>query len=301
MITVPAPRCMRLRLALLVVAAALAGAACSGGASPTSAPSAIVVTFPVLGTVVRDLVGDRAVVTVLMPDGVDPHDWSPSAKDIERVMGARLVVANGLGLEANLANALTEAEKAGVPVFRATDHITVRPLEDDGATAADPHFWVDPLSMRDVVAALVPELATVGIDVAARGTDLEQRLADLDAEIRATLAVVPEADRKLVTGHESMGYFAARYGFALVGAVIPGLTSQGEASAGEMAALATLIREQGVKAIFAEIGTPSAVAEAIARETGVAVVELPSHTLPADGSYFSFVRAIATSIAGALR
>jgi zinc/manganese transport system substrate-binding protein len=292
---------VRLRLALLVVATALAGASCGGGASPTSAPASIVVTFPVLGTVVRDLVGDRAAVVVLMGNGIDPHDWSPSAKDIERVMGARLVVANGLGLEMNLDEVLSEAEKAGVPVFRATDHVTVRPLEEGGDAAGDPHFWVDPLSMRDVVAALVPELASVGIDVAVRGADLERRLADLDAETRATLSVVPEANRRLVTGHESMGYFAARYGFAIVGAVIPGLTSQGEASAGEMADLAALIREQGVKSIFAEIGTPTAVAEAIARETGAAVVELPSHTLPADGSYFSFVRAIATSIAGALR
>ena len=276
-------------------------AACGGAASPTPGVPTVVVTTTVLGTVVADLVGDRAGVTVLMGNGVDPHDWSPSAKDIERVMKADVVVANGLGLEEGLEKTLDEAEKAGVAVFRATDHITVREVGDGEHGGGDPHFWVDPISMRDVVAALVPELAKVGVDVADRGADLETRLTDLDAETRASLAVVPDASRKLVTGHESMGYFADRYAFELIGTVIPGLSSQGEVSAGELAALKAEIDEQGVKAIFTEIGTPTAVVEAIGQETGVEVVELPSHTLPDDGSYFSFIRQIGTGVADALR
>jgi ABC-type Zn uptake system ZnuABC Zn-binding protein ZnuA len=98
-----------------------------------------------------------------------------------------------------------------------------------------------------------------------------------------------------------MGYFADRYGFSLVGTVIPGLSSQGEVSAGGLAKLKAAIEAEGVPAIFVEIGTPTAVAEAIGRETGVAVVELPSHTIPADGSYFTFVREIAAGVADALR
>ena len=292
---------MRLRIVSIVAAGALAVAACGGAASPTPGVPAVVVTTTVIGTVVADLVGDRAGVTVLMGNGVDPHDWSPSAKDIERVMKADVVVANGLGLEEGLEKTLDEAEKAGVAVFRATDHITVREVGDGEHGGGDPHFWVDPISMQDVVAALVPELAKVGVDVADRGADLETRLADLDAETRASLAVVPDASRKLVTGHESMGYFADRYAFELIGTVIPGLSSQGEVSAGELAALKAEIDEQGVKAIFTEIGTPTAVVEAIGQETGVEVVELPSHTLPDDGSYFSFIRQIGTGVADALR
>ncbi|MCU0479155.1 MAG: metal ABC transporter substrate-binding protein [Chloroflexi bacterium] len=292
---------MRLRIVSIVAAGALAVAACGGAASPTPGVPAVVVTTTVIGTVVADLVGDRAGVTVLMGNGVDPHDWSPSAKDIERVMKADVVVANGLGLEEGLEKTLDEAEKAGVAVFRATDHITVREVSDGEHGGEDPHFWVDPISMQDVVAALVPELARVGVDVADRGADLETRLTDLDAETRASLAVVPDASRKLVTGHESMGYFADRYAFELIGTVIPGLSSQGEVSAGELAALKAEIDEQGVKAIFTEIGTPTAVVEAIGQETGVEVVELPSHTLPDDGSYFSFIRQIGTGVADALR
>jgi len=315
---------MRLRIASIVAAGALAVAGCAApGASPAPEGKTIVVTYSVLGAVVADLVGEAAEVTVLMGDGVDPHDWSPSARDIERVMNADFVVANGLGLEENLVKTLDEAEKAGVPVFHATDHIQVREMgegakheeegekheeeaeehadEADKHAAGDPHFWVDPISMRDVVVALTGALAEVGLDVSARGTDLKERLVALDAEARTILDVVPAKNRKLVTGHESMGYFAVRYAYTLVGAVIPGLTSQGEVSAGELADLRAEIEEYDVKAIFTEIGTPAAVAEAISRETGVRIVELPSHTLPEDGSYFTFIREIATAVADALR
>ncbi len=154
--------------------------------------------------------------------------------------------------------------------------------------------------MRDVVAALGPVVTDLGIDVGDRQADLVTRLEALDAETRAILEVVPADHRELVTGHESMGYFADRYGFELIGAVIPSLSSQGEVSASQLSALAGEIREHGVPAIFTEIGTPQAVADAIAEETGVQVVQLPSHNLPADGSYFTFIRDIATAIAGAL-
>jgi zinc/manganese transport system substrate-binding protein len=305
----PARPALRLRLALpaaaFVAAALLAGGCSPAGTADAGLPS-VVVSHAVLGAVVKDLVGDRATVTVLMGNGVDPHDWSPSAKDIERVDRADLVVVNGLDLEVGLVGPLAEAAGRGVAVFRATDHVAVRrpgagEATDAEQAAGDPHFWVDPVAMRGVVGALAAALGAEGIDVADRALDLERRLTDLDAETRATLAPIPEARRRLVTGHESMGYFADRYGFRLVGAVIPGLTSQGEVSAGELADLKRRIGAEGVVAIFTETGTPAAVVEAIGNETGVAVVELPSHTLPADGSYVTFIRLIAAAIAGALR
>jgi zinc/manganese transport system substrate-binding protein len=314
-------RALRLSLRKPLLAAAVTAAmvlsACAGSGPDASAAvdaPDVVVTYAVLGAVVADLVGDAAKVTVLMGDGVDPHDWAPSARDIESVMNADLVVANGMDLEEGLIDVLEQAEGDGVPVFHATDHITVRDLGEDGQgeedehgdedehghEAGDPHFWVDPISMRDVVTALGVTLAEVGIDVTDRADDLAGRLTELDEETRTTLDVVPADGRKLVTGHESMGYFADRYDFTLVGAVVPGLSSQGEVSAGELAALRDEIVAEGVPAIFIEVGTPAAVVEAIGQEAGVQVVELPSHNLPEDGSYVSFIRAISSAIAGAL-
>jgi len=315
---------MRLRIASIVAAGALAVAACTGaGASPAPAGPSVVVTTPLLGAVVKDLVGDGAEVTVLMPNPSDPHQWSPSAKDIEKVMNADLVVANGLALEEGLAKTLEEAEKAGVAVFHGGEHIQIRQASGQGhegegeatpgaeASVApegdeheheggDPHFWVDPISMRDVVAALTAEMTEMGVDVKDRGADLEQRLVDLDAETRSTLAAIPEADRELVTGHVSLGYFADRYDFELIGSVIPGLSSNGEVSAGELAQLKADIEEHGVKAIFTELGTSDAVVAAIGEETGVQVVRLALPVLPDDGSYFTYIRGIAADVADAL-
>lgn len=277
-------------------------------------PPTIVVTTGVLGAVVRELAGDGATVDVLMGDGADPHEWSPSARDVETLHHADLVVANGAHLETAIDEVLHEVAASGVPVFLAIDHVALRPRgadtgeqggdqtaspgHEDGAL--DPHFWTDPLAMRDVVKELGPVVGSLGVDVAARQADLVARLESLDTEVRTILDVVPVEHRELVTGHESMGYFADRYGFELIGAVIPGLSSQGEVSASQLAGISALIRERSVPAIFTEVGTPQAVVDAIAGETGVRVVPIASHTLPADGSYLTFIRDIAIAIAGAL-
>lgn len=285
----------------------------AAGQSPTttSGPD-IVVTSAVLGAVVQDLVGDRAAVTLLMGSGVDPHDWSPSAQDVEAIEGADLVVVNGLGLETGLQDVLARAVAHGVPVFTASDHVVVRVLDatpsdtpatgsdGQGPGALDPHLWLDPLSMRDVVLALGPVVTGMGADVSDRQADLVARLEALDAEVRTILEVVPPERRMLVTGHQSMGYFADRYGFRLIGTVIPGLSSQGEVSARQLSAIVAAIREHGVPAILAETGTPQAVVDAIASETGVRVVQVPTHALPADGSYLTFIRDIANAVASAL-
>jgi len=296
--------------ALVAIAAVVAG--CSSGPAPSGDGKSIVVTYSALGAVVRDLVGDAATVTVLVPNGADPHEWSPSARDIETLMKADLLVENGLGMEGGLTSAFDQAEKAGVKRFIASDHIVVRTVgagegadpshPDQAAGAQDPHLWMDPIAMKDVVAALAPELkADLGIDVSARAADLESRLAALNDRLVGILSVVPVADRKLVTGHECLGYFADRYGFQVIGAIVPSLTSQAESSSAALAALTATIVAEHVKAIFTELGTSPAVAAAVGKETGAKVVELATHTLPPDGSYSTFMANIATLVADNLR
>jgi zinc/manganese transport system substrate-binding protein len=284
------------------------------------APVTVVVTTDVLGGLVRDLVEDAATVTVLMEGGVDPHGWAPSARDTEAIFGADLVVANGLGLEEGLIDVLASAEAEGVSVFEATDHVAVRESDPDAAAvpadevdhdgegehgdddhpAGDPHFWLDPLAVREVVLALVTTFDGLGVDVADRGADLAARLEALDADVVATLATIPPERRRLVTGHESLGYFAERYGFELVGAVVPGLSSQGEVSARELAALAAAVRAAGVDVVLTEVGTPEQIARALSAETGARLVAVSLEQLPADGSYETLIRDLATTIADAL-
>ena len=272
----------------------------------------IVVTYSVLGAIVKDLVGDTANVVILIPNGQDPHEWEPSAKDIETVNKADLLVQNGLGLEGGLTKTLDQARSEGVRSFIASDAITVRKVgkgegipnndADQNFGAPDPHLWLDPLNMKAVVKALAVTIKNgLGIDVSTRASDLENRLDALNQELAAEVATLPQGNRKLVTGHESMGYFAQRYGFQLIGAIIPSLTTQAEVSASDMAALKQLIETNHVKAVFTELGTPPMVAEAIGQDTGARVVQISTHALLSDGSYFTFMNNLTKSVVEALR
>jgi len=279
--------------------------------SAISSKKSVVVTYSILGTVVKELVGDKATVIVSVPNGLDPHEWQPSARDIEALNKADLVIQNGLGLEAGMRKTLEAARSRGVRFFTASDYIVVRyvgPGEgipsgdpDQVVGAPDPHLWMDPTAISSIVGALSIALKDIGLDVGEQAADLEGRLAGLDKEITDTVAVIPQESRKLVTGHESMGYFARRYGFRLVGVIIPSLSTQAEVSAADLAVLKKTIQENNVKTIFTELGTSPAVARAIGNETGVRVVELTAVTLPADGSYFTFMRNITSAITNALK
>ncbi len=279
----------------------------------------VVATTEVLGSVVNQLAGDVADVTVLMSGGVDPHSWQPSARDSQVLFEADLIVANGLDLEEGLVSVLGQAEADGVSVFHATDHVALRgsagaEAGSDGATtmpdqdhatdddhaAGDPHFWLDPLAMRDVVLALDPVLAAAGVDLGDRTAALIADLEALDAELSATLAVVPEDQNRLVTGHGALGYFADRYGFEIIGTVVPGLSSSDEPSAREIAALIEDIKAAGSTAVFTDVGTPQSVARAVADETGAIVVELQVAQLPDGGTYQDLLRSLAAAVAAAL-
>ena len=293
-------------------AAVLLLTACQPTPSTPAGKKTIVVTYSILGSVVKDLVGDAANVIVSMPNGQDPHEWEPSAKDIETLTKADLIVQNGLGLEGGMQKALAQAKDAGVRFFTASDHIPVRyvgPGEglpngdpDQAVGAADPHLWTDPVDMQSIVASLASQIKIdLGIDLSSRATDLEARLASLNQEVQEKVNTLPPASRRLVTGHESMGYFAQRYGFKLVGAIIPSLSTQSEVSASDLAALKQQIEDNQVKAIFTELGTPKAVADAIGAETGVQVIELTTHSMPPDDSYFTFERNLADTIVNGLQ
>jgi zinc/manganese transport system substrate-binding protein len=292
------------RVALAALAcAALVGAsvACGSDGDDAGGRPTIVATTPVLGSLVQDVVGDRARVTVVMPNGADPHGFQPSARDVETINDADLVVENGLDLEEGMHDVLDQARDDGVPFFTASDHVKVRTTSgseasDEGHGAEDPHIWMDPIAMRAVVLALAPALHGLGLDADAAARRLAGRLAELDAEVGRTLAAVPPDRRELVTGHESMGYFADRYGFELSGAIIPSLSSQAQVSAQALAELRDEVRAAGVPTIFTELGTPEDVAEAIADETGARVLQIGTHTLPDDGSYFTFMRQAARTV-----
>ena len=307
-----------------VVGAVSLGAACGDSASESASPESkptIVATYSVLGSIVEDLVGGAADIEVLIPNGMDPHDFEPSARDVETLSRAAVVVANGLGLEEGLGDALREAEKSGTPVFSVTDHVTLRTASSDGHAddahadddhsdggteknehgpgSDDPHVWLDPVTIAEAVPALSEEIGDVlGVDLSANADRVVDALDALSSEIAREIDALESC--VLLTGHESLGYFGARYGCEIVGSIVPGFSTAAEATAGELAELKKAAQAEGVKAVFTEQGTPKSVADQMAKELGVEVIELPQHQLPDGGGYAEMMRNIVRAIVDGL-
>lgn len=281
----------------LSVAAILLGACSSGESAKTKGTNkpSIVVTYSVLGDIVEQLVGDLATVIVVIPDGQDPHEFQPSAKDVETLNNASIVVSNGLDFEEGLLDPLATAVSAGIPEFRLGDNVATRVL--DGG--ADPHLWLSPAKFLEAIPALTAaiEMAT-GLDLGDQSVAITSQLTEIDAQVASILSGIT---CKLVSGHDEMGYFADRYGCTVIGAIIPSFSTTSEASAGELAKLKDQIAQHNVKAIFTGLGTPQEVSNQLANETRVKAVSLSTHYLNGATNYREFILHLAQQIADALQ
>ena len=264
---------------------ALTLAACAGGTEEAEEGLAVVATTSIVGDIAAAVVGGGGEVEVLIPIGVDAHDFSPSSQQASLLASADLVLANGLGLEAGLEDVLASVANDGVQVLELAP--LVEPIEFRDGGALDPHFWMDPVRVGDAA------LAVAGALDAHHPGGWQERAASYaagmeatDGEIEGILAVVAQDHREMVTNHEAFGYFAARYGFETIGVVIPGGSTLTEPSSAELADLVEVMEQSGTSAIFAETTQPTALAEAVAAELGddVEVVELFTESLGEPGS-----------------
>lgn len=270
----------------------------------------VAVTYSVIGDIVSQLVGDNATVNVVIPDGQDPHDFQPSAKDIETINNAALVVSNGLEFEEGLEEVLENIAKSGGNIFMVGEHITVRKIDDgddhgddhhddDKHADGDPHLWLSPATMLEMLPALTTALSeAVGADLSAEATALTTKLQDLDGQVESIINSLGECN--LVSGHDEMGYFADRYGCNVIGAIIPSFTTTSEATAGELAELKLLVEQYKVRAIFTGLGTSPDTANQLAKELGIKAVTLSTHYLDGVANYQEFILNLTNQIAEAL-
>jgi zinc/manganese transport system substrate-binding protein len=298
---------MRRSLLVTVAAATLVLSACgsadSSAPQPAATPAASAVNVVATTTMLGDVVGQilscaGGTVTVLMPAGTDPHDFSASSDQVAAMVTANLVVANGLGLEAGLTDAFENAAADGAKVFE------VGPLVDPiefGAGAheegheeegpeeegheeeghehgsLDPHFWFDMNRMALAAELIGAELAESTGDgaYATCATTTAANIRTAEAGVRTALESVPADQRILVTDHEALGYLADTYGYEIAGTVIPSGTTLAEPSSADLAALVATIKAEGVTAIFANVAQTTGLAEAVAAETGTPIKIIP--------------------------
>lgn len=267
------------------------------GVPASQAPSTLntklkaVATFSIIGDLVQNVAGDKIELTTLVGADADVHDFEPTPSDLAILAGAQLIFENGVGLESWLDNLYTSSGSQAERVVLSKGIALIDAVGKDHAHSDhDPHLWQDPQNTMQMVKAIRDAL--VKADPA--NTSIYQQNADaylaklaaLDQEIVSTVTALPPERRKLVTSHDALGYFAARYGFEIVGSVIASLnTEAGEPSAQDIVALVNGIRQQGVKAIFLESQSNPKLVERVAQEAGIAIgPELYTDALGAAGS-----------------
>jgi ABC-type Zn uptake system ZnuABC Zn-binding protein ZnuA len=263
---------MRLiRISVGALAAAAALAACgSGGGSGGEGGVRVVATTPVVADLARHVAGDRAGVEAILEPNSDPHEYEPRPSDARAVSEAAVVLRSGGELDEWLAQ-LAEAAGGDGQVVNLID--SVETIEDEGEP--DPHWWHDPVNAAAAVRAIRDALTEADAggreEYARNAARYEAELHSLDVAISDCVENVPRRQRKLVTTHDALGYFAARYGIEVIGSVIPSLSTEAQPSAGDTARLIDQIEREGVEVIFAESSVSSKVEEAIARESGAEV------------------------------
>jgi ABC-type Zn uptake system ZnuABC Zn-binding protein ZnuA len=263
-------------LALLLVATLVA--ACGGpGATPAQSGDTleVVTTTTVLADLVRQIGGSRVDVASLVPKGGEVHTFDPTPTDVKRVAGARLLVANGLGLDDWL-TALAQDAGTDAAVVRLGENLpgVTYLAGDENGGATNPHVWLDAAYAARYVDRIEAALADAdpagAAGYAAAAEAYRARLASLDAEIAARLGELPSTSRVVVSFHDAFPYFAAAYGLTVAGSIVdaPGQ----DPSAGDIADLVATIRSSGARAILAEAQFSPRLAETIAAETDAIVV-----------------------------
>ncbi len=245
----------------------------TAGSSPGTgaAPLDIVATTTVFADIIRNVAGDRATVVSIIPAGVGPEDYEPKPDDAKKLLGADLIVSNGVGLDDFLDKLVSAAGEGTATRLVLGDGIPT--IMVDGA--ANPHFWLDPSLVSGhyvpAIAAALTKIDPAGGPVyQANAAAYTTQLQALDAANKAQIETIPAANRKLVTFHDAFPYFAAHYGFEVIGVILANVGQ--EPSAADLAALVQKVKAAGVKAVFSEAQFSPKLAQTLAQEAGITSV-----------------------------
>ncbi len=261
-------------------------AACGSAPSKEDGGLNVLASTTFLADIAQNVAGDRAQVESLLPVGADPHTYQAAPSDVAKIAESNVLILNGVEYEHFIETLLENAGGERL-VIEATIGLTPHKMEEHAAEAesaeghdheaGDPHMWLDP----NLVIAYVENIRDGLSQADSEGAEIYKsnadayiaQLKDLDNWIVEQVNTIPAERRLLVTNHEAMGYFAERYGFEVTGSVIPSFSSNAAPSAQEMASLIDEIKRLGAPAIFLDTADNNVLAQQIADETGVMIVD----------------------------
>ena len=234
----------------------------------------VVTTVAPITSIVENVGGDEIALTGIIPEGVNSHTFEPVPSDVKILAAADLIIINGLDLEIPTLKLAEANMKQGATILRLGNKtITENEYIYDFSFPKDhghpnPHLWLNPEHAMRYANLIRDEL--IRLDPAnksayeANTAALLGQLKALDYAIAASIKTIPEANRRLLTYHDSWPYFARHYGFQIIGAVQPSDFS--DPSPREVKRLIDQIRKEKVPAVFGSEVFPSPVLEQIARE-----------------------------------
>jgi manganese/zinc/iron transport system substrate-binding protein len=287
---------MKLTLRLLTWTA-IVGLATTGCGAETSSnsPYKITTTVGMVTDIVRQVAGDKAVVTGLIGEGVDPHLYKPTRSDVAALLQSDIVFYVGLMLEGKMADTLVRVARGGKPVYAVTELIDEKYLLEPEGLAGhyDPHLWMDVPAWSRCVEAVAQALSEFDAAHAgyyrANAARYRAELDKLDEYARRTIATIPDKSRVLITAHDAFNYFGRAYGLNVMG--IQGISTESEAGLQDINRLVDFIVENDIGAVFVETSVPDKNVRALiegARARGKTVViggSLFSDAMGPPGSY----------------
>jgi manganese/zinc/iron transport system substrate-binding protein len=227
---------------------------------PADGKLSVVCTTSLIADAVKEVGGDRVHVECLMGPGIDPHRYTASPGDIQKLTRAKVVFHHGLHLEGKMGDVL-EQPRAGqmtVVVTAALDEKKLR-AGDGGDGPHDPHVWFDPRLWADCLPPIAAALKeadpahAAGYENAA--ADYRAEMLKADRELEELANTIPKAGRKLVTSHDAFGYFGDRYGFEVHG--LQGVSTVSEPGTKNVSDLAKFLSDNRIPAVFGETSVPS--------------------------------------------
>ncbi|MBN2147573.1 MAG: zinc ABC transporter substrate-binding protein [Anaerolineales bacterium] len=281
----------------------------------------IVATTTIVGDVVQNVAGEWASVHILLPPGTDPHHFDPAPKDLALLQDAQVIFANGAGLEEFLEPLIESAggeqkiihlSERGILLDGQHDEAEIEhdeSVDEHTREGDDPHTWTDPNNVIQWVALIADTLSELDPAHAQNyqdnAADYQNELIELDTWIVAQVAQIAPENREIVTDHKVFGYFANRYGFEQIGAIIPAYSTLAEPSAQELAALEDAILSLGVQAVFVGNTVNPSLAQRLADDTGIRLVYIYTGSLTTDGgeadTYLDYMRYNVSAIVEGLK
>ena len=218
-----------------------------------ASPISVIATTPVVADLVEQVGGDLVVVESLMADGVDPHSYRATPRDIDRLVRADLIVANGLHLEGKLAELLERIGRKR-PFLAVGNAVPKDELLSIGNDLFDPHIWFDaklwsycPSAVADALSQLDSKAA---LDYRQRAEKYSKDLLELDKNVKGKFKEIPPQRRVLITAHDAFRYFGRAYGLEVIG--VQGTSTESEAGLADMNQLVELVVQRKIPAVFVE-------------------------------------------------